>query len=280
MPYRGRPNASYLVPLTVRAMAEVRGDDLEALCAAIDATTEAAFGGRLVGAAAIPESTSPRNRSSSLRPPGRRYRLCDCWPGSGSIRGARGRRASRDPRSHFVRPWVSALVGALAPEAREYDVRRIVRSRSHSSAGPRRLLAGLVAVVALAVAGTTVGYAALSKSVTLTARRAVRGRSPPSAAPSATSSPPRASRSATTTWCAPASTRRSPTAARSASGSAGPLELTVDGDDPHLLGDLHQRRRRPRRDRPRLPRRRALGQPRRRHRPRRHGPRGGHPEDA
>ena len=44
-PYRGRPNASYLVPLTVRAMAEVRGDDLETLCAAIDANTEVAFGG-------------------------------------------------------------------------------------------------------------------------------------------------------------------------------------------------------------------------------------------
>ena len=45
MPYRGRPNASYLVPHTVRAMAEVRGDDLEALCRALDANTEAAFGG-------------------------------------------------------------------------------------------------------------------------------------------------------------------------------------------------------------------------------------------
>jgi TatD DNase family protein len=44
-PYRGRPNASYLVPLTVRAMAEVRGDDLETLCRALDANTEAAFGG-------------------------------------------------------------------------------------------------------------------------------------------------------------------------------------------------------------------------------------------
>jgi TatD DNase family protein len=44
-PYRGRPNASYLVPLTVRAMAEVRGDDLEELCRALDANTEAAFGG-------------------------------------------------------------------------------------------------------------------------------------------------------------------------------------------------------------------------------------------
>jgi TatD DNase family protein len=45
VPYRGRPNASYLVPHTVRVMAQVRGDDLEALCAALDHNTEAAFGG-------------------------------------------------------------------------------------------------------------------------------------------------------------------------------------------------------------------------------------------
>jgi TatD DNase family protein len=45
MPYRGRPNASYLVPLTMRLMAEVRGVDLGDLCAAVDANTEAAFGG-------------------------------------------------------------------------------------------------------------------------------------------------------------------------------------------------------------------------------------------
>jgi TatD DNase family protein len=45
MPYRGRTNASYLVPLTVRAMAEVRGDDLGEMCAALDANTERAFGG-------------------------------------------------------------------------------------------------------------------------------------------------------------------------------------------------------------------------------------------
>jgi len=44
-PYRGRPNASYLVPLTVRAMAQTRGEDLEELCRALDANTEAAFGG-------------------------------------------------------------------------------------------------------------------------------------------------------------------------------------------------------------------------------------------
>ncbi len=44
-PYRGRTNASYLVPLTMRAMAEVRDEDLETLCAAVEATTEAVFGG-------------------------------------------------------------------------------------------------------------------------------------------------------------------------------------------------------------------------------------------
>lgn len=45
VPYRGRPNASYLVPLTVRAMADVRGVDLETLCAALATNTEAAYGG-------------------------------------------------------------------------------------------------------------------------------------------------------------------------------------------------------------------------------------------
>ena len=44
-PYRGRPNASYLVPHTVRAMAEVLAVDLETLCAALAANTDAAFGG-------------------------------------------------------------------------------------------------------------------------------------------------------------------------------------------------------------------------------------------
>jgi TatD DNase family protein len=44
-PHRGRPNASYLVPLTLRAMAEVRAEDLGTLCAAVDANTDEAFGG-------------------------------------------------------------------------------------------------------------------------------------------------------------------------------------------------------------------------------------------
>jgi TatD DNase family protein len=44
-PYRGRTNASYLVPLTMRAMAEVRGDALEDLCEAVESNTFDAFGG-------------------------------------------------------------------------------------------------------------------------------------------------------------------------------------------------------------------------------------------
>ncbi|MET7425638.1 TatD family hydrolase [Dactylosporangium sp. NPDC005555] len=44
VPFRGRPNASYLIPLTVRALAEVTGHDLAALCAAISANGTRAFG--------------------------------------------------------------------------------------------------------------------------------------------------------------------------------------------------------------------------------------------
>jgi TatD DNase family protein len=44
-PYRGRPNASYLIPVTMRSMAETRGEDLAELCAAVDANTSTAFGG-------------------------------------------------------------------------------------------------------------------------------------------------------------------------------------------------------------------------------------------
>ncbi|MGZ6737825.1 MAG: TatD family hydrolase [Nocardioides sp.] len=43
MPYRGRPNAPYLVPLTVRALAATRGEDVDALCHALAANTRRAF---------------------------------------------------------------------------------------------------------------------------------------------------------------------------------------------------------------------------------------------
>lgn len=43
-PYRGRPNSSYLVPLTVRTVADVLGSDLETVCDALQRNTDQAFG--------------------------------------------------------------------------------------------------------------------------------------------------------------------------------------------------------------------------------------------
>lgn len=43
-PFRGRPNASYLVPITVRKMAEVRNVDVNELAAQLSANTEAVYG--------------------------------------------------------------------------------------------------------------------------------------------------------------------------------------------------------------------------------------------
>ncbi|MFD4787978.1 TatD family hydrolase [Streptomyces sp. NPDC058459] len=43
-PYRGRPNAPYLIPVTVRAMAAVRGTDEDTLAAALATNTARAFG--------------------------------------------------------------------------------------------------------------------------------------------------------------------------------------------------------------------------------------------
>ncbi len=43
-PHRGRINASYLVPLTVRRLAELRGEDLATLCDDLHANTVRAFG--------------------------------------------------------------------------------------------------------------------------------------------------------------------------------------------------------------------------------------------
>ncbi len=44
VPFRGRVNSAYLVPVTVRAMAAERGDDLDALCGALHANASALFG--------------------------------------------------------------------------------------------------------------------------------------------------------------------------------------------------------------------------------------------
>ncbi|MDQ6650653.1 MAG: TatD family hydrolase [Actinomycetota bacterium] len=43
-PYRGHPNAPYLIPLTVRALAEVKGVDADTVAAAVTATARRVFG--------------------------------------------------------------------------------------------------------------------------------------------------------------------------------------------------------------------------------------------
>ncbi len=43
-PYRGRPNAPYLIPLTLRSMAETLGTDPSMLAAQIASTTELVYG--------------------------------------------------------------------------------------------------------------------------------------------------------------------------------------------------------------------------------------------
>lgn len=46
MPFRGRRNASYLIPHTARVMAVVMGTELVRMCRALDDNADAAFGGR------------------------------------------------------------------------------------------------------------------------------------------------------------------------------------------------------------------------------------------
>lgn len=43
-PFRGRPNAPYLLPYTVRRMAETLGEELDAFCARVVANTERVYG--------------------------------------------------------------------------------------------------------------------------------------------------------------------------------------------------------------------------------------------
>jgi TatD DNase family protein len=44
MPHRGAPNSPYLVPLTIRAIAEVKGVDEAEVSAAVTATAARVFG--------------------------------------------------------------------------------------------------------------------------------------------------------------------------------------------------------------------------------------------
>ena len=121
---------------------------------------------------------SPEFRRSSLRTRTSSLSSCDCWPGSGPISGSTrtgsGRSCETPARTSYGstpqrgRSPAQAGGGCCHPRPGEYDVRRIVRSRFAQLSRSKAVLATLVAVVVAAVAGTTVGYAALSKDVTLT----------------------------------------------------------------------------------------------------------------
>ncbi len=93
---------------------------------------------------------------------------------SGGTRTGSGR-SCESPGSHLVRLHIRFTVAVRAwvgecchPRPGEYDVRRIVRSRIAQLSKSKAVLATLVGVIVAAVVGTTVGYAALSKDVTLT----------------------------------------------------------------------------------------------------------------
>ena len=45
MPFRGKPNASYLIPHTARFLADTLGIELERMCRALNDNADAAFGG-------------------------------------------------------------------------------------------------------------------------------------------------------------------------------------------------------------------------------------------
>jgi TatD DNase family protein len=45
MPFRGKPNASYLIPHTARFLAATRRIELERMCQALNDNADAAFGG-------------------------------------------------------------------------------------------------------------------------------------------------------------------------------------------------------------------------------------------
>ena len=242
-PYRGRPNASYLVPHTMRAMAEVRGDDLEALCAAVSLGHGRRLRGRLVVQNGLARQLSTI--------PVRRYRLVIV----GRIRS--GEAGTHDPGS--------STFGVFC------------FSSSTTSVASAACWPSSWRVVALAVAGTTVAYASMTKSVTLS----VDGESQQVTALGGTVGDVLDAEGIEIgdhDHVAPGLDEEVTDGTKISVRFGRQLELNVDGDEQTYWVTATDRRRRPAADRPGLHRRRALGQPRRGHRPRWPGPRGRHPE--
>ena len=137
-----------------------------------------------------------------------------------------------------------------------------MRSRLAQLSRSKAVLTALVALVVAAVAGTTVGYAALTKDVTLT----LDGRTTQVSAIGGTVGDVLAAEGIEVTdkdLVAPAVDEPVADGSAIAVQFGRPLELAVDGETQHLLGQLHRRRQRAGRDRPPLRRRRPVRQPRR-----------------
>ena len=150
-----------------------------------------------------------------------------------------------------------------------------MRARIAHLSTSRTLLLALVGVVALAVVASLIGYQAMAKSVTLT----IDGKAHQVSSLGDTVGDVLASQDielGSHDQVFP-SLDESVTDGTEISVRYGrELQVEVDGQLHVVLGELHRRLRRPGRDRPRLPRRRPVGQPQRHHRPRRDGPRGRH----
>ncbi len=282
MPYRGRPNASYLVPLTMRSMAETRGDDLEELCRRSTPTPTARSVGpgadRSAGSARhgqrhdVTSDTAVRRnpqvtrlKQAAIRTDARlRFSWspvsCQCLVGrERDLYRTTDRCHQLDAGStpgecwagRHRRPWPGDISTSGEPV-------RIALARMSKK---RSVLTALVALVVLAVAGTTVGYAAVSKTVTLSVDGKTREVhtlggtvARPARQPAHRHRQPRRGRPV-------AGLRRSATARGSRCATAGRSTVNVDGEQDHLLDHRHHRPRRARPARPAVLRRRLLGQP-------------------
>ena len=144
MPYRGAPNASYLIPLTVRALASATGRDVDDLCAAISANGERVFGPWTVVVVPsfvrrhIPRSgdATPRSRC------GPRRSVADRRPPPACGEGPQERQADeiesqlrRDDAAHLLGPAV--FIGQRTPIHPVSLPKPVHRSRSRRRAPGR-----------------------------------------------------------------------------------------------------------------------------------------------
>ena len=137
MPYRGRPNASYLVPLTVRAMAERTrgrpGDPVPGPRRQHRAGLRRPLV-RRAGARLVRRVPRHKVRTRVWHDPEPPLSFRDCWPGSGQISG---QRQGEPPKPHPREPpladphhrGVSRVRDALAPEDR-----KVLRSENRADA--------------------------------------------------------------------------------------------------------------------------------------------------